>query len=129
VLLLAWQTSAVAAQARIANKVAGASALREAARHLHDVYQIFIEEPELKAYFYNGAQLPTNPQERAKVETIAEMFADVLESTIYASTSLPAFSCHYNDWINYSQFLLARSPAMKTLVIENSWHPLLRELT
>lgn len=123
-LFLGWQSREVARQTRIANQTAGAAGLRDSLTHLHSVIQIFIERPELRPYFYGGMDAPTDAEQRAQVDTIAEMLADCMEASLEAGHTLDPFASNLSDWQDYCGHVLASSPVVRSLVREHAtWFP------
>jgi hypothetical protein len=64
VLLLAWQSHSVAAQTKLQNQIAVSTAGDGALALLHSVMRIFLEDPDLRAYFYGGETPPDGIQVR-----------------------------------------------------------------
>jgi hypothetical protein len=78
VLLLAWQSRSVAVQTKLQNQIAVSTAGDGALALLHSSLRIFLEEPELRVYFYSGEMPPVGVQ-GTRVATLAEMIADCVE--------------------------------------------------
>jgi hypothetical protein len=125
VLTLAWQTRSVAVQTRVANEVATAG--WEATSHLLTVYQVFIERPELRQFFYDGIAPPNDKDQKVRVECVAEMLGDIIEGQLHP-TGLRTSRTDLEDWRDFAAFILANSPAMRALVLEHPWHPHMREV-
>lgn len=123
-LFLGWQSREVARQTRIANQTAGAAGLRDSLTHLHSVIQIFVEHPDLRPYFYAGVDPPTDTQQRAQVDTIAEMVADCIEASLEAGHTLDPFATNLSDWQDYCEHVLANAPVVRSLVAaQPNWFP------
>lgn len=114
-LLLAWQTRAVAEQARVSNAIAGTSVLHNSLEGIRAVFMLFVERPELRAYFYDGKPCPKRGATRARVLTIADMFADALEDGLVGTRLVPS-SESTDDWIGYSQHVIRHSPALREIL-------------
>jgi hypothetical protein len=128
VALLAWQTRAVAEQTKISNNIAGASVLGESRDRLREIYQVFADHPALRPYFYGRRSCPRHGHRRARVITIAEMFADTLESGLFAY-NLVSSSSYLENWSSYSRYMLTSSPALRELVRRYPhWWPKLHDL-
>jgi hypothetical protein len=123
VAFLAWQTRAVAKQTTISNAIAGATALKGAIDSLREVLAIFLDRPELRAYFFDGKPCPRRGRGRARVLTIADALADVLESGHLAHELVPATES-YEDWSRYCAAVLRTSPTLADLVRRQpDWWP------
>lgn len=77
--------------------------------------KILFERPDLKAYFYNGKPCPATDPELAQVLTVAEMFADVLDTALYTTSRIKAAAA-YDGWYDYASFLLRKSDALRTTI-------------
>ena len=129
VVLLTWQTRAVARQAEITNSISAAEALNDALSGLRDVYRIYIDRPNIKAYFYANKALPRGASRRVRVLTLAEMLADCLETGLI-TTFLLRSAQSSEDWRNYCRFLLDHSPALRCLLRRHpDWWPHLVAVT
>jgi hypothetical protein len=129
VLYVARQTRANTVQARVATQVAGIGALRESLAHLHtQVLGRFVDDPGLRRFFYDGAPIPTENLQRDRVLALAEVLADVYESTLDALADIEAFARHERDWMNSARFLLSSSPALRLVVSSHPWWPRLNRL-
>ena len=128
VALLALQTRAVVKQTTISNSIAGMGALRDSTTDLREIFAIFIDRPELRAYFYDGKLCPSRGRDRARVLTIAEMLADALETSHLATRLAPSSESH-EDWIGYCHYMLHASPSVANLVRQHpEWWPILSRL-
>jgi hypothetical protein len=128
VALLAWQSHAVAKQTRISNALAAASVIDQYTVQIREPLNHIVARPRLRAYFYEGKTCPLRGAARARVLTIAEMFADVLEGGLVALKQIPS-SESYEDWKDYCRFMLERSPTLAGLVQERPvWWPQLARL-
>jgi len=82
----------------------------------NDINKLFIENPKLRAYFYDSASLPTDTDEKAQVETIAELYLDFIEQFANEHTqALPGMQPggpFWTAWNNYFAKLFARSPSL-----------------
>lgn len=129
IALLAWQSRAAAKQAEVANAIAGATVLFTCTASLHEVLRLFVQQPELRAYFYAGAPCPTHGLERDRMITIAEMLADTLEDGLVAHRLVPASESE-TDWIGYCRQMRSSSPTLDMIIDENvEWWPQLARLT
>jgi hypothetical protein len=128
VMLLAWQTRAVAQQTKISNAIAGASVISNSTSGLREVLSIFIEHPELRPYFYGSRRLPGRGHRRERVVTVAEILADILEEGLSVNR-LVQTARFSEEWPLYCADMLTSSPALNEVIHQkpNSWQ-LLRAL-
>ena len=119
IALLAWQSRAVAQQAKVSNAIAGTSVLHNTLESIRAIYVIFFDHPELRQYFYDGMPSPRRGERRVRVITLAEMMADALEDGLMGTRLVPA-SESADDWSDYCCYLLRQSPALREIVL---WRP------
>jgi hypothetical protein len=115
--LLAWQTRAVAQQTEISNRIAGVSAINEATAGLREVHLLFVADPGLRPYFYDGKVYPRGKRDRDRVRTVAEQLLDVLEDGLCVHQLVPS-SGSLEDWTIYCMDMLARSKVLNSVVCE-----------
>jgi hypothetical protein len=128
VVLLAWQTRAVAQQATINNAIAGASVMKATVADLREVLLLFVERPGLRAYFYECKNAPRSRSQHSRVVATAEIFGDVLESGLVANRLVSA-SGNLDAWTNYCCQVLATSPVLYGLSRKHpEWWPQLARL-
>ena len=125
-LFLARQTSQSVNQFVVANELAGGRALAQGYELWDHVINRFIDYPELRQYFYEGAEVPEDPTARARVLAMTELIGDALQSTdwLYQGKDVallgavdPA-SDILVDWDDWTQFILTMSPALRAFVRE-----------
>jgi hypothetical protein len=121
--LLAWQTNAAVRQAKIANAIAGSTVLHDGSSALREILTLFVEHPQLRAYFYDGKLCPRSLHQRVRVITVAEMFADVLEDGMVCHRLVPTTES-LEDWTGFCRDMLASSPTLYGLVAQHGrWWP------
>jgi hypothetical protein len=102
--------------------IAGASGVQQALQMLHGVLRMLFEQPELRPYFYEGKECPGVALERWRVLTVAEMLGDALEVGLHTSNSIESTNA-FSDWMDYSDFLLRNSPALRdTVAAHPGWY-------
>ena len=129
VLFLARQTSQSVHQFLVANELAGARALAQGYELWDHVITRFIDYPELRQYFYEGAELPEDSTARARVLAMTELIGDALQSAhwLYQGKDVALLgavdpeSDIRSDWDDWTEFILTMSPAVRSFVRE---HPL-----
>ncbi|OHV40794.1 hypothetical protein BBK14_32440 [Parafrankia soli] len=123
VLLLAWQCWEVAKQTKIGNSIGGASVIQEAMNSDRELHSVFLERPELRAYFYDSKAQPSEGSDRDRVLTLAEMFADVLEVGLLTTRLVPSTDSN-DDWTSYTRHICDHSPALVEFVRQHpEWYP------
>jgi hypothetical protein len=128
VVLLAWQTRAVAQQTRISNSIASASVISNSTSGLREVLALFIEHPELRPYFYEFKSPPSQGNKRARIITAAEILADILEEGLSVNRLVQTVRFS-EEWPLFCADMLTSSPALNEVIQQNpnSWR-LLRAL-
>jgi hypothetical protein len=116
---VAWQAREAARQSRVSSTVAGISALREAMRHLHDVLSPWLDRPHVRSYFDEPRPWPADSEERARLRTLAEMWADCVGTTLNASEAVEAFLPFRAAWESYASSVLQNSIVVYTVITEN----------
>ena len=129
VLLLALQTRELAKQTRVANSLAGASTLAAQSAQLATALVALVEHPELRPHFYSGLPSPSDPATQSRIATIAELFADAIESSLQASGLVESFAGNDSDWRSYAAGHCRSSPAVEQVVRDHAgWYPLMAEV-
>ncbi|MER7576091.1 hypothetical protein [Streptomyces sp. NPDC126514] len=118
-LVSSWQTRELARQTSINTGVAGVSAMYNGMERLHHIEGLIAAEPWLYGHFYGGASLPDDENQRARVLTIAGMFADVVDYGLVITETNPDIK-FYAGWRDFALSLRRTSPAMVHLVGERS---------
>jgi len=117
ITLLAWQTRAVAQQTKISNRISGVSAINETTAGLREVHLLFVADPGLRGYFYDGETYPRSKKDRDRVRTVAEQFLDVLEDGLCVHLLVPS-SGSLEDWTTYCIDMLVGSKVLNSVVRE-----------
>jgi hypothetical protein len=126
--LLAWQTRAVAQQAKISNAISRASVISNSSNNLRQIFLLFIEHPELRLYFYESKTPPSRGDKRTRLIVVAEMLGDIFEDGLVAHRLVPTIRS-YDDWVKYCSTVLAASPIFKEIMeLHPDWWPRLRSL-
>jgi hypothetical protein len=126
--LLAWQTRAVAQQAKFSNAIAQASIISNSSNNLRQVSLLLIEHPELRPYFYESKNPPSRGDKRTRAMVVAEMLGDIFEDGLVAHRLVPTIRS-YDDWVEYCSTVLAASPILNEIMeLHSDWWPRLRRL-
>lgn len=126
--LVRQQTSAVADQARHAAVQAEhashatlATVYQNMAMQMHDIDRYFVDNPELKKYFGEGAELPDDVAEQTKLRCIAEMLVDFMDNFVTQAPLLDKRLC--SGWREYFVSLYDASPAIRAYVSSHhTWY-------
>ena len=110
-ILLAWQTRAVARQTEISNAIARASVISNSSSSFRQVILLFVEYPELRQYFYESKHLPAHSHKRERILSVAEILGDILEDGLVVNRLVPNIRFHDN-WSSYCTYMLIASPAL-----------------
>jgi hypothetical protein len=137
-VFLARQTRESVHQSLVANELAGVRAKAQNFEAVDRVIAYFIEYPELRQYLYENVELPEDPTRRARVFTVAELMADALQSCYWlyqqhgldVLRAVDATADIRDDLDDYAEFILAMSPAVRSLVRAHSrqWPHLAKKL-
>jgi hypothetical protein len=120
----------LASEAKLARQLAATGALNDSVNGVDKVVSHFLTFPELRKYFYEGADPgEAGNDDRARVAILAELFADALENGLDAVKTLEPASRMTTDWVDCAIFMLLNSPALVSRVHENPrWWPCLAEV-
>lgn len=122
-----WQTRELIRQRYIQNALALTTNDREPLLMLQSVLFLWLKEPGLRGYLYDGIPLPKVGPERVRAETVLEMMADVLASAITSGRLLS--TSNQQAWVAYARFILESSPAMVAMIDQYpDWWPELTQL-
>jgi hypothetical protein len=128
-LFLARQTRQSVEQFLVANELAGGRAMAQGYELWDHVISYFVHYPELRQYFYEGAELSEDSTTRARVLAMTELIGDALQSTYWLFQgkdvallgAVDPESDIRSDWDDWTEFILTMSPVMRSFVRE---HPL-----
>jgi hypothetical protein len=76
-----------------------------------DLQAFFVDNPELRAYFYENKALPTDPTELARLDATSEMLVDLAEGVFACGPGLGDMLSQ--DWNKYFAFLYQSSEALR----------------
>jgi hypothetical protein len=111
-------------QARMATHAASANiatVYQNIAQQMHEINLLFVEKPELKRFFYEGAPLPDDGLERIQILSIAEAIVDFMDNFVTQSPFLKQDLVV--GWEDYFCDLYRRSPAIQTYWAERGpWY-------
>ncbi len=125
VLVFAYQARELARQSRVGNEVAGTQAHREIMLHYKQFSDVFIQYPELHAYYYD--QTPNTPTatDSARLAVIAEQHGDWLDSCLLTTRRLKSYDwvALYGGWDDYVASTLGSSSILRSTIRDTRWWP------
>jgi hypothetical protein len=116
VLVLAFQARELAKHARIANQVAAVETNRELLMMFHNVYREFLEQPQLRAHFYDESPVAPTEDDRVRIRVLSEMLADSLQVGLETVTRLATYERYAEPWREYVEASLGSSSSVRSLV-------------
>ena len=124
-MFLVWQTREVARQTRTNHGVGITSTFQQTAQLIQAVHLPMIEDPQLRAYFYDDKECSPSDPYRPKLLTLAELLADAAEFGLMSADYVQGSVV----WHNYPRAVLAGSPILREVVSTRpTWWPRLAAL-
>ncbi len=118
VLVLAYQGRELAGHTRVANEVAGTQAHRALVFHFKSLVDVFIQHPELHAYYFGQTTASPSASDSVRLKVIAEQHADWLDTAFMTSQRLGSYE--YPEWIggwaDYLAQAVASSPPLRSII-------------
>ena len=108
---LARQTDHLARDEERSASATRAAVYQSLAGLMIDVDRVFLLRPELRCYFYEGAEEPADPIERSRVVALAETFIDLIDNFVAQAPHLPEHMS--GPWDLYFKDLMRASPALR----------------
>ena len=89
---------------------------------MFQIDQLFIENPELRPYFYSNLEIPKNSKLQAKVYGMAEMLIDLLDNVRIQASNMPQYA--WSTWKRYFEDIFKSSPTLREhLNTRKKWYP------
>ena len=127
-VIAAWQTRAVAQQAEISNRLSQASVISNSSNNLRQIFLLFMEDPELRPYFYESKNPPSHGDKRTRLIVVSEMLGDMFEDGLVTHRLVRSIRSS-DAWVKYCSTVLAASPILKEIMeLHPDWWPWLRRL-
>ena len=111
----AIQTRHVAKQSAVLAKAEIASLRYNLNDHLQQVTHVFVDEPHLRKYFFDGAPIDPGSEDVDAALAVAELYFDAMYFTL--ESGLPFDQENSTSWMNFYRLLVVNSPAMQLF-----WH-------
>ena len=120
VLVLAYQGRELARATRVANQVAGTQAHRELLLHWKSLSDVFIQYPELYAYYYDRATDTPSASDNVRLDVIADQEADWFHAGLMTSQRLASYGRFIDDeWAVFIPQQLAASKRLRAIIRDN----------
>jgi hypothetical protein len=120
VLVLAYQARELAGHTQVANEVAASQAHTNLLFHWKSVIDVFIEHPQLHAYYFGQTSEAPSESDGVRLKVIAEQNADWLEAGMTVANQLGSYSGVEQSfgwsWTGYVAGQLAASPVLRSRV-------------
>ena len=125
VLVFAYQARELARQSRVGNEVAGTQAHREIVFHWKGLMDVFIQYPELHAYYYDQAPNPASATDSVRLGVIAEQHADWLEVAFVTKGQLKSYDYvdQLGEWDDYITRIVGSSSILRSTIRESGDWP------
>ena len=117
--VLAYQGRELAGHTRVANEVAGTQAHRELLLHWKSWSDVFIQYPELHAYYYDQATDTPSASDNVRLDVIADQEADFLDATFITSQRLASYAHWGDEWMVFVPQELASSTRLRAIIRDN----------
>lgn len=118
VLVLAYQGRELAKATEIANEVAATRTQRDLLSHWKSIIDVFMEYPQLHAYYYGTAPRPPDADDAVRLGVVAEQFADWLDTTLMTEQQLRSYL--YRDrvggWHDFVAKAIEQSPVLRSTI-------------
>lgn len=118
VLVFAYQARELARQSRVGNEVAGTLAHRETLLHWKEVSDVFIQYPELHAYYYDRTPDPPSATDSVRLKVIADQHADFLDAVLITTRQLASYE--YTgmtyEWDDYITRVVGSSSILRSTI-------------
>jgi hypothetical protein len=127
-LVFTYQAQQMAKQSRESAAATRASVYQAITEQMLNIDRLFITNPELRPYVYEGAALPAEEPLRTQVLALAELFVDFFDNFVTQSGQIPPQL--YEPWRRYARSVMQSSPAACAFWNENrEWYSeLLQEM-
>ena len=118
VLVFAYQARELARQSRLGNEVAGNQAYREILRDSKQFTDVFIQYPELNAYYYDQTPNTPSANDSVRLAVIAEQHADWLEAALVTVRQLKSYESTgvTYEWDDYVTRSVESSSILRSII-------------
>jgi hypothetical protein len=125
VLVFAYQARELAHQSRVGNEVAGTQTHREIMLHYKRFTDVFIQYPELHAYYYDQSPSPPSGTDSVRLRVIAEQHADFFEVVLITKGQLKSYDwvALYGGWDDHIASSLGSSSILRSIIRDTRGWP------
>ena len=125
VLVFAYQARELARQSRVGNEVAGTQAHREMMLHYKRFTDVFIQYPELHAYYYDQTPNTPSANDSVRLAVIADQHADFLDAALITTKQLKSYDwvALYGGWDDYIASSLGSSSILRSIIRDTGYWP------
>lgn len=117
-ILLMWKQTRAVCQCTMSQ------AYQNVVNHLIDMDRFFFENPEYKAYFYDGKDLSADADIvlQTRLLSIAELYMDIYDAMQVQKKFMPEYPWHTLE--EYFASIFANSPIIRRFIESNKkWYP------
>jgi hypothetical protein len=127
VLVFAYQARELARQSRVGNEVAGTQAHREMMLHYKRFSDVFIQYPELHAYYYDQTPNTPSANDSVRLAVIADQHADYLDSCLVTTRQLKSYepTGMIQGWDDYIASRVGSSSILRSIIRDTGDWPTL----
>ena len=125
VLVFAYQARELARQSRVGNEVAGTKAHREIMLHYKQFLDVFIQYPELHAYYYDQTSNTPSAMDSVRLKVIAEQNGDWLDTCVVTTRQLKSYEwvAGYGGWDDYITSTVESSSLLRSIIRDTGGWP------
>jgi hypothetical protein len=84
-----------------------------------DLDKLFVDHPDARPYFYEGATLPSDPNEKQLILAIAELHIDYFDTDLLKRATFPSVLSQFPSFEPWIRALFNSSPAMCQIMIDD----------
>lgn len=122
-VFVALQTRELSRQTRANNRIAVTTGMYNALERSHQLDFFLAEQPQLRAYLYEGLPCVESDANFPVVATLAEVLADVIDYGLMVAELLPGTE-QYIGWGLYATHAVDNSPHLRQHLAERpEWYP------
>lgn len=108
---IAEQTQLLAQQYKVVAMTNKSILYQNVTKEMQQLSRIFLDTPNLRCFFYEGATLPPNSPLREQVKILSEMFVDFMGFTLNTDSLFDADE--RLSWTRYFQYIALNSPCLR----------------
>lgn len=112
----AWQGFLLRRQIAQSDHISKSTFYQTLALRFADFNRLFVDRPELAKYFHDGAPMPVDDDERAAVEAVCALIANLADLCYSCEAILCEFS---TDWDGYFRFIYERSGVFRDYIAKH----------